>query len=83
MNDNKYPSNWRELPAFPAVPATEPRNVYQLDDAGAPYNTIFCSEANAEAMWPGGQGRQWSLDPLWCPWGTWDGVTLVAPEQAA
>lgn len=80
MDTNKYPLNWRERNVFPDWPTDQPRDIYQLDENGDPYNTLFGAEDVAEIIWPGGEGTIWAVSPTWCPWGIeWDGVRLTDP----
>jgi len=61
--DERWPENWRELP-IPEYPTHLPREIYQLDDDGDPWNVIWCAEDIAIAYLPAGK---WAISPMWTP----------------
>lgn len=62
-NDERWVENWRELP-IADYPSHLPRNIYQLDPDGDPWNVMWCSEDVAVAYIP---QELWAISPLWWP----------------
>lgn len=63
MSDNWWPANWRELPVAP-YPSDLPRDIYQLDANGDPWNTSWCAEDIAPLVFAPGT---WAISPTWIP----------------
>lgn len=63
MIEQWWPENWREIPVA-EYPSFLPRDIYQLDGSGEPYNCIWCSEDIAIAYLP---PASWAVSPTWQP----------------
>lgn len=62
-NDERWVENWRELPVAEYDPDL-PRDIYQLDPDGDPWNVMWCAENIAIAYIP---QAEWAISPLWWP----------------
>lgn len=73
MSEKWWPDNWRELSIYP-WPVDLPRDVYQLDENGDPWNTSWCAENIAPLVFPAGT---WAPSPTWRP----PGEPIWEPEE--
>lgn len=61
--DERWPENWRDLP-IADYPSNLPRDIYQLDADGDPWNVMWCAEDVAIQWIP---QSQWAISPMWQP----------------
>lgn len=61
--DERWPADWRERP-IAAYDPDLPRDIYQLDKDGDPWNVMWCAENIAIAWIP---RAEWEISPMWQP----------------